>query len=78
VLELSSGKYFVWAADHALWYPSFISRCISVLEQDPTVVLVYPRTTLIDSNGNELEITPDRGDTEEKAYYLLAVAPRYE
>src|SRR5215467_531149 len=32
VLELSCGKYFMWAADHDRWHPSFISRCISILE----------------------------------------------
>ena len=61
--ELYSGEYFMWAADHDLWHPTFISRCVAVMEEDRSVVLVYPRTMLIDSCGCSLGITPDQIDT---------------
>lgn len=63
VFELSSGKYFMWAADHDLWHSTFISKCISILEADPDVVLVYPRTMLIDTSGNDLGLMWDQIDT---------------
>lgn len=63
VFELSTGKYFMWAADHDLWHPNFISRCVSVLECDSNAVLSYSRTILIDPNGNPLGIMPDQIDT---------------
>ena len=63
VFELSNAKYFMWAADHDLWRPTFISRCVSVMEEDRNVVLVYPRTMLIDSCGCSLGLTPDQIDT---------------
>jgi glycosyltransferase involved in cell wall biosynthesis len=62
-VELSSGKYFMWAGDHDLWDPSYLSRCISVLEEDPTVVLAYSRTMLVDLEANPIELLPDQIDT---------------
>ena len=63
VLDLSRSKYFMWAGDHDLWHPTLISRCISILETDLEVVLVYPRTMLIDTDGNNLGLTSDQIDT---------------
>src|SRR5689334_670071 len=39
--QLCSGKYFKFAAHDDLHAPTFLERCITVLEQDPSVVLVY-------------------------------------
>jgi len=55
VFELSSGKYFMWAADHDLWHPRFLPRCVEVLEQDPSVALCYSRAAWIDHEGRVLE-----------------------
>ena len=50
-LELSHGKYFRWAA--ATIYPllELLATCIAILDRDPSVVLAYPKTTLIDAEG---------------------------
>jgi glycosyltransferase involved in cell wall biosynthesis len=61
--ELSNGKYFMWAADHDLWHPTFVSSCVSVLERNPNTVLVYSQTMLIDPEGNPLGIMPEQIDT---------------
>ncbi len=53
----------MWAGDHDLWDPSYISRCTSVLEEDPTVVLAYSRTMLVDLEGDPIELLPDQIDT---------------
>jgi len=63
VFDLCHGKYCMFAADHDLWHPSFISHCVSILESQPDVVLVYPRTMLIDSSGSPLGLMTDQIDT---------------
>jgi glycosyltransferase involved in cell wall biosynthesis len=51
---LSSGKYFKWAAHDDVHAPAFLKRCVEVLDRDPTVVLAYPKVTIIDSQGRRL------------------------
>lgn len=62
VLELTRGKYFMWASDHDLWHPSFISRCIAEFERHAEVVLVYPQTVLIDADRRHIKIMDDKLD----------------
>jgi glycosyltransferase involved in cell wall biosynthesis len=63
VFRLSSGKYFMWAGGNDVWDRRFISHCLQVLLQDPSVVLCYSRTMAIDPDGNHLGVMPDRLDT---------------
>lgn len=63
VFNLSEGKYFMWAGDHDMWHPNFVSRLVSILEGNPEVVLAYPRTILIDVDGHPLMTLSDRIDT---------------
>lgn len=63
LIELSSGKYFMWAADHDHWETSFVSRCVEVMERDPSVSLCYPQAAWIDSDGNWIEDIPLLLDT---------------
>lgn len=63
LFELSSGKYFMFAADHDIYDPNFISRCVEILEQDSSVVLCYPQTAWIDTDGKFLEVIPGQFDT---------------
>lgn len=51
VFELSSCEYFKWAAHDDVCGPDFLLKCVEVLDQDPSVVLCYTRTTSIDANG---------------------------
>src|SRR5437879_5289624 len=44
VLQLARGQYFMWAAYDDLWDPDFLTRCLAVLETDPSAVLAYPQT----------------------------------
>ncbi len=57
------GKYFMWAGAHDLWDSTFVSRAVSLIESAPSTVLVYPRTMLIDPEGQSLLIAPDEIDT---------------
>ena len=51
------GEYFKWAAADDVHEPDWISDCLAVLEQDPSVVLVYGKTRFIDENGALVEET---------------------
>jgi glycosyltransferase involved in cell wall biosynthesis len=61
-LGLAGGTYFMWAADHDLWEPGLVSRCVAALEADPAAVLAYPQSLLIDENGTVIEETDDQID----------------
>jgi glycosyltransferase involved in cell wall biosynthesis len=53
LFELSSGKYFKWAAHDDLCAPDYLAKCVEVLDNcDSNIVLCFPQTTLIDENGN--------------------------
>jgi glycosyltransferase involved in cell wall biosynthesis len=60
--ELSTGEYFMWAADHDVWELTFISRCVEVLEQDTLVVLYHPLTRWIETDDTRGEVIPPRHD----------------
>ncbi|MCR8726837.1 glycosyltransferase family 2 protein [Frigidibacter sp. ROC022] len=55
VFELSSGRYFKWAAHDDLIRPAFLSRCLEIFEnhsQDsPPPAIVYPGSAFIDEAG---------------------------
>jgi glycosyltransferase involved in cell wall biosynthesis len=53
--ELARGEYFKWQAHDDLCLPGFLRSCLEVFDSAPlSVVLVYPKTGIIDSNGNAL------------------------
>jgi glycosyltransferase involved in cell wall biosynthesis len=53
--ELTSGRYFKWAAHDDLLHPDFLERCVDALERDPDAVLAYPRTRIIGEDGEPIE-----------------------
>ena len=54
VFELSRGQYFKWAACDDLLHPTFLERCMDVLDRNPDVVWCHTRTCHINSLGNLL------------------------
>lgn len=54
VFELAAGEYFKWAAHDDLCALEYLERCVAVLDNEPAVVLCYPRTVIIDENGNRI------------------------
>ncbi|AOY78700.1 glycosyltransferase family 2 protein [Moorena producens JHB] len=54
VFELSRGEYFKWAAHDDACAPDYLERCIEVLNRMPSVVLCYPRTLIIDTQGKPI------------------------
>jgi glycosyltransferase involved in cell wall biosynthesis len=53
---LARGEYFKWAAADDVCRPTYLSRCVEVLDRDPTVVLAYPRTQFVDEAGRPLDV----------------------
>lgn len=56
VFALARGEYFKWAAADDVCRPTYLARCLEILEREPTVVLAYPRTQFIDTAGRPLDI----------------------
>lgn len=54
VVELSRGEYFRWAAHDDAVAPTYLQRCLDVLENDPRAVLAHTRVELIDAGGRSL------------------------
>ena len=55
VFELSSGKYFKWAAHDDLIAPDFLLECVEVLERDSSLVLCHCQAKVIDDRGSVLQ-----------------------
>lgn len=49
VFALSSGKYFKWIAHDDLHEEDFLSRCVQILDQDPSIILAYSRAITVDA-----------------------------
>ena len=66
ILDSGSGDYFVFAADHDLWHPRFLSSLVDELNRDESIVLCYPRMVFIDTednvvHGKDFDIVDTRG-----------------
>jgi glycosyltransferase involved in cell wall biosynthesis len=74
VFALSSGKYFKWAAHDDICAPRLLERCIEVFDNNPSsVVLCYPRSSMIDENGSVLwEHWLDLNIEEDKPHQRLS------
>lgn len=51
VFDLARGQYFKWSAADDIISPTFLEKCIEVLDQDPSVVLSYSKADRINSSG---------------------------
>jgi glycosyltransferase involved in cell wall biosynthesis len=49
--ELSSAEYFRWANSDDVFGPLSIACCVEVLDREPSAILAYPKTKLIDEHG---------------------------
>jgi len=54
VSRLARGEYFKWAAYDDLHGPTFLQRCVEVLDRDPSVAWCHTRFVHIDSEGQRL------------------------
>jgi glycosyltransferase involved in cell wall biosynthesis len=59
VAREARGTYFKWASSNDWCAPTLLERCITVLDERPDVVLVYPRTRLYKGS---LDVAEDYDD----------------
>ena len=55
VVRLSSGRYFLWTSHDDLLSPTYVERCVRILEGNPNVVLCYSQPVNIDATGKQFE-----------------------
>lgn len=61
--QLASGEYFTWASGHDTRAASAIRLCVEALEDDPSLVLCYPRAVWRRFDGSVEEVTDDQLET---------------
>lgn len=64
VFEMSSGEYFMWAAQDDLREPDFISGCLEALKENPRAVLCYTKAQFIAPDGDHIEFPLPGFDTK--------------
>jgi glycosyltransferase involved in cell wall biosynthesis len=60
--DLSTGEYFKWAASDDVCGRDYLLRAVAVLDNDPSIVLVWGRTVGIDENGSRVPMRYEISD----------------
>jgi glycosyltransferase involved in cell wall biosynthesis len=55
VFSLCSGELHKWSTADDYWDPTFIEKCVAVLDRHPDVVACYSKTKFVDASGNFIE-----------------------
>jgi glycosyltransferase involved in cell wall biosynthesis len=58
VFALSRGHYFKWTAHDDVYRPTFVSRCVAVLDERPDVSLCYSATADVDDDSRIIHTHP--------------------
>jgi glycosyltransferase involved in cell wall biosynthesis len=53
--ELARGAYFKWQSHDDLLAPTFLERCVPVLDADQSVVVAYARTEVVNAQRERIE-----------------------
>lgn len=83
VFELSSGEYFKWVAHDDLHAPDFLTKCIQVLDQDPSIILCHSKVYFIDEHGKflqnyDIQLKTDSLKPHERFHELLTTHLCYQ
>jgi glycosyltransferase involved in cell wall biosynthesis len=54
LVELARGEYFKWQCHDDYCDPTFLEKCLAVVQSDPGIVMCYPRFVRIDEQGKQL------------------------
>ncbi|MBV9181814.1 MAG: glycosyltransferase family 2 protein [Acidobacteria bacterium] len=57
VFECSRGEYFKWQCHDDLCEPTFVEKCVAVLDREPAIVLCYSQFARIDENSELVPAT---------------------
>jgi glycosyltransferase involved in cell wall biosynthesis len=69
VFELSSGEYFKWSAADNLVEPTFLERCVEVLDHNPEAILAYTKCKQINDFNHTVRIINTDRDLESPFAY---------
>lgn len=53
--ELARGEYFKWNAADDMCAPTFLEKCVAVLDADKDVVIAFPKTMIIDEDDRPIQ-----------------------
>ncbi len=67
VFGLCRGEYHKWSTADDLWHPTFVEKCVAVLDARPDVVLAYPRSNIVDAAGAVVRTFDDPLDLPEES-----------
>lgn len=56
VVQLASGRYFRWAAHDDVVAPTYLERCVAVLDSNPRAALSHTKVEQIDADGHSLGV----------------------
>jgi glycosyltransferase involved in cell wall biosynthesis len=59
---LGRGGYFRWAPSDDLFAPDSLEECVAILDANPDAVLCYPKTSIIDGDGQVIRPYEDNLD----------------
>lgn len=54
IFSLCDAEYFKWAAHDDILRPTYLEKCMEVMERNPDVVLCHTEATLIDESGRSI------------------------
>lgn len=72
LVSLSSGKYFKWAAHDDVLAPDYLEKCVTILDNDPSIVLCHSRAARIDENGVVI------GNYDDRTLYRITSWKKHE
>jgi glycosyltransferase involved in cell wall biosynthesis len=58
VVSLARGELFRLTAHDDLLAPTLLSRCVEAMDAEPTAIMAYPRSIIIDDDGEEQGTCP--------------------
>jgi glycosyltransferase involved in cell wall biosynthesis len=75
--SLSQSPYFKWSTSDDYWAPAMIERALEIMEADRSIVLCYPKTTLVNQEGGDPQPYEDNlhlvsDDPKERFIQLLS------
>lgn len=73
VFSLCTGEFHKWSTADDFWDPTYVERCVAVLDARPDTVLCYTHTRLVDSDGRPFQDyvdTLDIGDDSPRERFV--------
>jgi len=51
IFSLSQSPYLKWSTSDDYWAPTMVEKALEIMEADRSIVLCYPKTTIVDREG---------------------------